>query len=65
MLKESPFPSGIKPRVIIGLGNPKIQYDLTYHNVGILFINRIIKISNFSCEFTQKVQIHWTMVIIN
>ncbi len=36
--------NGVK--IIIGLGNPDKEYENTYHNVGILFINQILNIKN-------------------
>lgn len=34
---------GVKPRLVIGLGNPGKQYKNTYHNVGNLFIEYLTK----------------------
>lgn len=34
--------SNLKVRVIIGLGNPSLEYKYTYHNVGRLLVNSLI-----------------------
>ncbi|MEK7114725.1 MAG: aminoacyl-tRNA hydrolase, partial [Patescibacteria group bacterium] len=32
----------VKPRLIIGLGNPGKEYEKTYHNAGFLFVDYLI-----------------------
>lgn len=46
----------IKPRLIIGLGNPSPQYSSTYHNAGFLFIDYIAEILNSKFEIRNKFQ---------
>jgi len=38
----------IKPRLIIGLGNPGSQYQKTYHNIGVSFIDCLKKMPPIS-----------------
>ena len=52
---EYQVPQNIK--LIIGLGNPLPQYDLTYHNAGFLFVNHIAKIPNSKSQIPNKFQI--------
>jgi PTH1 family peptidyl-tRNA hydrolase len=39
--------------LIVGLGNPGYQYELTYHNIGFIIINTICKHWNFQ-PFSKK-----------
>ena len=41
----------VKPRLIIGLGNPGKQYEKTYHNAGFLFIQYLMDKKPANSEF--------------
>jgi PTH1 family peptidyl-tRNA hydrolase len=44
-----------EPKLIVGLGNPGIEYQFTYHNLGFLAVDRIaedcgVQVSNRRCQ---------------
>jgi len=40
---QSSLSNGVKPRLIIGLGNPDGKYEKTYHNIGHLAVDFLAK----------------------
>ncbi len=41
----------IKPRLIVGLGNPGKEHKKTYHNAGFLFIDFLLENQNYNSKF--------------
>ena len=44
-----------EPKLIVGLGNPGIEYQFTYHNLGFLAVDRIaehcgVQVNNRRCQ---------------
>lgn len=50
--------------LIVGLGNPGSQHELTYHNIGFIIVDAICKCSNF-LSFSKKADYLITSGIIN
>jgi PTH1 family peptidyl-tRNA hydrolase len=50
--------------LIVGLGNPGSQYELTYHNIGFIIVDAICKCWNFQ-PFSKKADYLITSGIIN
>ncbi|MDR2831683.1 MAG: aminoacyl-tRNA hydrolase [Rickettsiales bacterium] len=50
--------------LIVGLGNPGGQYELTYHNIGFIVVDAICKYWNFQ-SFSKKADYLITSGIIN
>ncbi|QKX03061.1 aminoacyl-tRNA hydrolase [Wolbachia endosymbiont of Litomosoides sigmodontis] len=50
--------------LIVGLGNPGSQYELTYHNIGFIVVNTICKYWNFPL-FSKRADCLITSGVIN
>ncbi|QIT36212.1 aminoacyl-tRNA hydrolase [Wolbachia endosymbiont of Brugia pahangi] len=50
--------------LIVGLGNPGSQYELTYHNIGFIIVDAICKHWNFQ-SFSKKADCLITSSVIN
>lgn len=62
---KSPLLYGVKPRLIIGLGNPDKEYEKTYHNVGFLAIDFLIKNLQVTSILNSKSSILKSEVYMN
>jgi peptidyl-tRNA hydrolase, PTH1 family len=49
-------PGGLKPRLIVGLGNPGIDYQDTRHNIGFMVLDELAR--RFKVSFTQEKRWH-------
>lgn len=47
MVEESKYKGKLKSvRIMLGIGNPGEEYEKTYHNIGLLFVNFFLKTAN-------------------
>ncbi len=53
---SSSDPGGLTPRLIIGLGNPGIEYHDTRHNIGFMVLDELAR--RFKVSFTEEKRWH-------
>lgn len=49
-------PGSLKPRIVVGLGNPGIEYRDTRHNIGFMVVDELARLSGVS--FTEEKRWH-------